>query len=42
MINDNVAGRALLREKLLDGLRRAERALFTYLCLNPGRGSGPF
>ncbi|MET9572427.1 terminal protein [Streptomyces virginiae] len=29
MINDNTAGRALLRDKLLDGLRRAERTLFT-------------
>ncbi|MCX4632691.1 helix-turn-helix domain-containing protein [Streptomyces sp. NBC_01443] len=29
MINDNTSGRALLRDKLLDGLRRAERTLFT-------------
>ncbi|TDU67122.1 helix-turn-helix transcriptional regulator [Streptomyces sp. KS 21] len=29
MINDHAAGRALLRDKLLDGLRRAERTLFT-------------
>ncbi|MEU5810928.1 helix-turn-helix domain-containing protein [Streptomyces sp. NPDC047718] len=29
MINDNTAARALLRDKLLDGLRRAERTLFT-------------
>ncbi|MDJ0385027.1 HTH domain-containing protein [Streptomyces sp. G-G2] len=29
MSNDNTAARALLRDKLLDGLRRAERTLFT-------------
>nr|WSW49788.1 helix-turn-helix domain-containing protein [Streptomyces sp. NBC_01001] len=29
MSNDNTAARALLRDKVLDGLRRAERTLFT-------------
>ncbi|MFD6184864.1 telomere-protecting terminal protein Tpg [Streptomyces goshikiensis] len=29
MSNDNTAARALLRDKILDGLRRAERTLFT-------------
>ncbi|WP_244291094.1 helix-turn-helix domain-containing protein [Streptomyces subrutilus] len=29
MSNDNTAVRALLRDKVLDGLRRAERTLFT-------------